>query len=113
MVTPPKNACANFNGGTGNVGPINFKPPLALNDGPAPLVSPARMRAYGNALAPFAELGFGKNGTLTSRTFDFDFDWSWKAAGNQLGNPAIPAIGQYWSNRLTITSHVNVSVGSS
>ena len=109
VVTAPDNPCGVFTGGKGNVGPIGFKPPLALNGGPTPKVSPRKLHAYEQALAPFAELRFTRTNQLKTKTFDVDFDWNWKATGNQLGNPAIPAIGQYFSNRITITSHVDVS----
>lgn len=109
VVTAADNPCAVFTGGKSNVGPIAFKPPLALNGGPTPKVSSSRSHAYDHALAPVADLSFTPTNRLKTKTFDFDFDWDWKATGNQLGNPAIPAIGQYFRNRITITSHVDVT----
>ena len=105
VVTASHNPCAAFTGGKSNEGPIAFKPPLALNDGPTPKVSRTKLHAYEQAPEPFAELRFTSTNQLKTMTFDFGFDWNWKATGNQIGNPAIPATGQYFSNRLTITSH--------
>lgn len=109
VVTPPDNPCGGFTGGKSNVGPIGFKPPLALNDGPEPKVSPQKLHAYEESLAPFAELRFTSTNQLQTKTFKFDFGRNWKAIGNQIGNPAIPATGQYFSNRITITATVDVS----
>ena len=75
VVTASHNPCAAFTGGKSNEGPIAFKPPLALNDGPTPKVSRTKLHAYEQAPEPFAELRFTSTNQLKTMTFDFDFDF--------------------------------------
>ncbi len=107
VVTPAHNPCADFTGGTGNVGPIGFAPPDGTR---APAPSRAQLLRYQEALAPVVKLVTTTSAQLRQTHFNEDFAWSWKAVGNQIGNPAQPAAGQYYTNSITVTSHVSVTL---
>jgi hypothetical protein len=80
----------------------NWSVPIRLEGGPQPKVDPVKLRQYKAAYHPTATFALSQITSHFSK--HFDVTWQWRAAGNQIGNPKIPAVGKPESYLLNVDS---------